>query len=136
MSSLPEIEVPEGTPEHVLFDLERMVDLDGTHGQQHKPGGAFAADGASSCWVCRKLLNQIKFYAERKTELSAIGELVERTAKTLSRQEAGVKWAVVGYDHDFYWDTARIAQDRNRYRRRATELVYDLFGSELRIWGV
>jgi hypothetical protein len=131
MSSAPEIEVAVETPEHVMFDLQRMVDLDFTHGQQHK-----AENNPDSCHICHKVRNQIKFYAEVKTQLSTVGELVERTAKTLSKQEAGVKWSVVGYDHDdFYWTGARSTQERNAYRRRAVELVYDLFGSELRIWG-
>jgi rhamnogalacturonyl hydrolase YesR len=129
MSSAPEIEVAVETPERVMFDLQRMVDLDFTHGQKHKAEG-----NMDSCHICVKLRNQIKFYAANKTQLSMVGELVERTAKTLSRQEAGVKWHVVGYDHDFYWDTVRTVQARNRFRRRATELVYDLFGSELKFW--
>jgi hypothetical protein len=129
MSALPEIEVAQDTPEEVVFDLLRIEALDGTHALEHK-----AAGNPDSCHICVKLRNQLKFYVEQKTVLSSIGELVERTAKTLSRQEAGVKWHTVNYDHDFYWDTARTAQDRNRYRRRATELVYDLFGSELKFW--
>jgi hypothetical protein len=125
MSATPEIEVARDTPEEVVADLYRLVDLDFEHGRKHK-----TENNPNSCDTCRKLRRLIHHHIESQT-LTGIGRAVEKTAKLLAKQEAGIKWSVVGYDSEFYWATVLNPQRRNAYRRRATEIVYLLSGNEL-----
>ena len=130
MSSLPEIELDVvTTPEDVLYEAQRIERLDGKHAQAHKgPDGL----GMNSCETCRRLRLILRSTVEGKLVFTSTGIEIEKVARIMCKQNAGIKWSATGaISFESYWDLVLTYGTRNEYRRKAEEIVYAVHGNEL-----